>query len=372
MAQHPTTNFVNSGAPASTFASGSAARLLVIGGMALIITGLIFGDLFAVFVLHQNAGRIGESLLAATRAAAAGDSAAVSRHFSNIGRLLENRGTKVDTHVHVIDFGYLALLLALVQPYVALSEQWRRRLARVFLVGATTLPAGVFAIYYVGQAYSPLQSIGWGSIVADFGGLLVIVACAGALAGLWKYARGPRVAAEHELLKDRSWSGRVLLAGGTLLILAGFLHGLYYAARDLERLHASEAVILKTIVQEAAAYNLPAAEARVNDYGMLQAEKAVKIAAHSHIIEFGLLAMMLAFIQPYVYLGERWRRRWVIVYLAGSVMLPVAVFLELHFGLLAGGVADFGGLLVILAMFGMLAGVLRHTGRIDAAQGAAA
>lgn len=371
MAQHQTMSST-AAASASALASGSAARLLVIGGIALIIAGLIFGDIFAVFLLHQNAERIGENLLAATRAVAAGDPAAVSRHFAAIGRLLENRGTKVDTHVHVIDFGYLALLLALLQSYVALSEQWRRRLAKIFLVGAATLPVGVFAIYYLRLAYSPLPSIGWGSIVADFGGLLVILACTGTLLGLWRYVRGPRVATEHELLQDRSWGGRVLLAGGTLLILAGFLHGLYYAARDLERLHASEAAILKSIVQEAATNNLPTAEARVNDYGMLQAEKGVKIAAHSHIIEFGLLAMMLAFIQPYVYLSEHWRRRWVVVYLAGSVILPVAVFLELYFGLLAGGVADFGGLLVILALFGMLAGVLRHTGRIDAAQGVAA
>ena len=371
MAQ-PQTMSSTAAAAASAFASGSAARLLVIGGIALIIAGLIFGDIFAVFILHHNAARIGENLSAATRAVAAGDAPAVTRHFTNIGRLLENRGTKVDTHVHVIDFGYLALLLALVQPYVALSEPWLRRLAKIFLSGAVTLSVGVFAIYYVGMAYSPLASIGWGSIVADFGGLLVILACTGVLVGLWRYARGPRAATEHELLQDRSWGGRILLTGGTLLILAGFLHGLYHAARDLERFHASEAAVLKSIVQEAATNNLPTAEARVNDYGMLQAEKAVKIAAHSHIIEFGLLAMMLAFIQPYVYLSERWRRRWVVVYLAGSVILPVAVFLELYFGLLAGGVADFGGLLVILALFGMLAGVLRHTGRLDASEGAAA
>ena len=43
----------------------------------------------------------------------------------------------------------------------------------------------------------------------------------------------------------------------------------------------------------------------VNDYGMLQGEKAVKIAAHSHIIEFGLLAILLSFVQPYVMLAGR-------------------------------------------------------------------
>jgi len=59
----------------------------------------------------------------------------------------------------------------------------------------------------------------------------------------------------------------------------------------------------------------------------------------------------------------------VVVLLAGSVMLPVFVLLEVRWGLVAGGIADFGGLLVVVALLGMLAGVLRHTGHLDAARG---
>ena len=90
--------------------------MFVIGGIALIAAGMIFGDIFAAFVLHPNADRIGQHLLAATRAVAAGDPAAVRVEFGGIGSLLENRGTKVDSHAHSTDFGYLALLLALAQP----------------------------------------------------------------------------------------------------------------------------------------------------------------------------------------------------------------------------------------------------------------
>jgi len=56
----------------------------------------------------------------------------------------------VDAHVHMIDFGYLALLLALVQPFVAFSESAKRKLAALLLFGAALLPAGVFLIHYVG------------------------------------------------------------------------------------------------------------------------------------------------------------------------------------------------------------------------------
>ena len=74
----------------------------------------------------------------------------------------------------------------------------------------------------------------------------------------------------------------------------------------------------------------------VADYGTLAAERAVKIAAHSHIIEFGLVAILLSFIQPYVFLSEKWKRRWVVLLLLGSVILPVFVLLEVRLGLVSG------------------------------------
>src|SRR2546429_3933432 len=45
----------------------SARRLLVLGGIGLILVGMLFGDIFAVFVLHQNAAKVGESLSSAAQ-----------------------------------------------------------------------------------------------------------------------------------------------------------------------------------------------------------------------------------------------------------------------------------------------------------------
>ncbi len=345
----------------------SARRMLILGGIALILVGMIFGDIFAVFILHQNAGRIGTNLHAATEAVAAGNPDAVLDHFAAIGKLLENRGTKVDTHVHIIAFGYLALLLALLQPYVALSPARQRQLAKLFLFGAVLLPVSVFLIYYVGLAYSPLRALGWASIIADFGGLLVIVACAGELLGLGRHLQSGRQAMRaEEMLLEHDWSSRALLVGGTVLVLAGYLQGAYYAAVDLYPQEAQDTQLLRTIIDSAAAQNLSRATQAVHQYGMLQADKAVKIAAHAHLIEFGTLALLLAFVQPFVFLRERWKRRWIFTLLAGSVILPVFVLLEIYWGLLAGAIADLGGLLVILGLTGMLVGLLRYTGRLDA------
>ncbi len=130
----------SAGQGVSAFSPLSARRLLVRGGIALILVGMVFGDIFAVFILHPNAGRIGENLLAATRAVAAQDAAGAGSAFERIGGLLENRGTKVDAHAHMIDFGYLALLFALVQPFLLLSEGTKKRLAQILITGRIGLP----------------------------------------------------------------------------------------------------------------------------------------------------------------------------------------------------------------------------------------
>jgi hypothetical protein len=347
----------------AAFAPLSARRLLVLGGVGLILVGMIFGDIFAVFTLHQNAAHVGASLEAAAHAALAGDTNSVLANFQNVGGFLENRGTKVDTHVHMIDFGYLALMLAILQPWIAFGEGSKKKIAWVFLFGAGLLPIGVFLIHYVGLAYSPLAAIGWASIFADFGGLLVILATLGSLLGLLKYFQGAaRTLGPDRLLADRGTPGRMLLAGGLALVLLGFFHGAYYAAADLYKHEELDYKILSTMSASAAGKDAAGVDNALADYGRLQGDKAVNIAAHAHSVEFGLL----------VSLGETWKRRWAGIFLLGSLLLPVCVLLELQYGLLAGGLADFGGLLVILALLAMWIGILRYTGGLDASLPAAA
>jgi hypothetical protein len=191
--------------------------------------------------------------------------------------------------------------------------------------------------------------------------------------GLWRYFRGARVeTAEPELRDWSNWPRRTLLTGGTVLVLLGFLYGAWYSVFDLYRHEEQEMYILKSMLGAGGApSNLQAAAIAVKNFGNLAGERAVKVAAHSHIIEFGLLAILLSFVQPYVFLSPVWQRRWVLVLLTGSVTLPVFVLLELKLGLVAGGIADMGGLMVIVALLGMLVGVLRYTGSLDAVSGVA-
>ena len=351
------------------FAPMSARRLLVFVGIALIAGGMLFGDIFAVFVLHQNGGQTGQSLRAACEATRAGNPSAVKEVFQQVGGLLEDRGTKVDAHVHMTDAGYLALLLALVQPFVALPPRRKKLLAGLFVTGGLLLPVGIFLIHYAGLAYSPFAVIGWASVLADSAGALLILVLIFESYGIVRFLQQKKRSDESELPIDRTWERRALMSGGAFLILVGFLYGAWYAGIDLYRHEARERQILKNML-DAASSTEGGTTIEVANYGALAAEKAVKIAAHSHVIEFGLLAMLLSFVQPYVYLNERWKRRWVIVLLTGSFVLPVFVLLELNLGLVAGGIADVGGLLVVVALLGMLVGVLRYSGQMDSAAGA--
>jgi hypothetical protein len=352
----------------STFAPLSARRLLVIGGIALVAGGMLFGDIFAVFILHQNADQQGAALIVANRAVAAGDEAGVHKIFGSLGNLLEDRGTKVDAHVHMIGAGYLALLLALVQPFVVLASGTKKILATVFIAGGALLPIGIFLIHYVGLAHSPFAVIGWASILADSAGALLIIVLVVEAWGFRNYL-WTRKLAEPALAEDESWSRRILLSGGTLLVLLGFLHGAWYASIYLYEHERMETDILQNMMTTASAKDLATATAQVGAFGNLAGSRAVNIAAHSHIIEFGMLAMLLSFVQTYIFLSELWKRRWTQVFLAGSLILPVFVLLELRFGLLAGGIADIGGLMVIVALVAMLVGVLRYTGTLDASTG---
>ena len=343
------------------------ARLFVIGGMLLVLAGMIFGDLYAIFVLHPNVGDIGRAMGAGVAAAAAGDPESVFSHFGAVGHYLENAGTKKDAHAHITHAGYLAFLLAFVQPWVALERRRKVLLAKAFLWASAVLGVSIFLIHYVGLLYSPLKTIGWASVFADLSGLVLIVVLVFELVGLLRHLRG-NSERDGPALRLDGRNSRTLIRGGVLLVLAGFLFGAYYAFQ-VEGQEARELVILADIAQQAAAGDTEAMNQGLVAYGGLAEARALNIATHTHVIEAGLLALMLAIVQPFVFLSRLWRRRLVWMMLGGSVLLPIAIYSEFWYGLLAGGVADFAGLLMIVSLFGMFIGVLRHTGKVDALEG---
>mgnify|MGYP003382378444 FL=1 len=342
-------------------------RLLAIGSILLVASCMLFGDIFAMFILHPNNARIGEAMYAAAQLIPGGDAEAILGHFMAIGGFLENKGTKIDTHSHIIHMGYIGLLLAMLQPWVALSARAKSRAAWLFIVSAALLPVSIFSIYYVGLAYSPLGHIGWGSIFADLFGALLAVAVLIQLWGLWRHGRGqggPRVKPEY--LRSDNSASRILLVGGLLLLVGGFLYGAGYAVWTQSGTALSEVTILKNIVSHAAASQQALLDADFAAYGRFQMYRAINIAAHAHINEMGILLLLMAFIQGFIRYTDNTRKRWAQCAVLSGFGLPLGILLEINFGIVGSILADFSGFTMIVSLMAMLFGLLRHTGAVDA------
>ena len=341
-------------------------RLLIIGGVLLIASGMLFGDIFAMFVLHPNNARIGAAMYAAAQLIPAGDADGILAQFMAIGGFLENRGTKVDTHSHIIHMGYIALLLAMLQPWVALSAAAKRRVAWLYIVSAVLLPVSIFSIYYVGTAYSPLSHIGWGSIFADLFGALLAVAVLIQLWGLWCHVRGQ---SEAQVAPTYVGSGdgasRALLVGGLVLLVSGFLYGAGYAVWVQSGSATSEVDILKAIVTHAAASEQALLDSDFGAYGNYQMYRAINIAVHTHINEMGILLLLMSFVQGFIHYTERTRRRWAQLAVVSGFALPIGILLEINLGIVGSIVADLFGFTMIVSLMAMLFGLLRYTGARD-------
>jgi len=143
----------------------------------------------------------------------------------------------------------------------------------------------VFLIHYVGLAYSPLKGYRMGQYLRRSRGLLVVVAVLGYLVGLGKCLfAAERPAPQNDLPGDAIPQG-IYCCGRHILVLLGFLHGCYYAVVDLYRHEALDYSILLQISSGATTQSAAAVASGLAEYGQLQGDKAVKIAAHSHIIE---------------------------------------------------------------------------------------
>lgn len=337
-----------------------ATRLLLFGGVLLIILGMTLGEVYAIFISHVVSAEIKQRLFTVVQAVGARDVGAVHAEFDVIERLLERRGRIVNTHSHITAYGFLALTLAVLQPILGLSEKRRRLFAAFLIVGALVQSLFVFATPYTGK---------WAWWVSNLGALLVIVGVVGCLVGLVRPNR--QVSSLNELLVPllQPRSSRLLLLGGGILTLAGMLYGFYYAWVFVTQHEVQQWTHLNAALTGAMANQQESARTAVSSYRIIQSKMAILTAAHSHAIEFGMLAILLGFMQSFVFLEERWRVRWAWVFLAGSFLLPLFVFNATVFGLVSAGFADLSGFTALVALCAMMMGIIRYTGMRDFRQG---
>ncbi len=338
-------------------ARADAARTLLLAGIALSLLAILLGEVYAIFISHVANGAIKAAWAQVADAVIAGDAAALERHFAVIADLTEKRGRMMNTHSHTGAFGLLALLLGLLQPLIALAPAARRMLAWCFVAGAVLQAGGVYLSYYV----EPLVLV-----LADIGAVLVVIALAGMLAGVLRGAGAGRDALAGALRAPlERWSGRLLLRAGMLLIVIGMSFGLYQASRLVGGDAQAYRRAMASAFEALQAADAGAAREHIAAFKRQQSINAITAAAHSHAVEFGILMVLLALMQSWVFLAEAWTRRWAVAMVLGAFALPVCVFLATKFGLRAAAFADISGALVMFGLAAMGVGVLRYTGAED-------
>jgi hypothetical protein len=334
-----------------------AARLLVFGGISFILTGMLLGEVFAIFISHVASAQIRREWIGSMiPAIEQHDLAAVGAGYSRIEDLLERRGRIMDTHSHMIAYGFLALALALLQPLNKYSERIRRALALCIVLGGLVQSVFVFVSYWAMH-----QGHNWVLISSSAGGALVLAGVLGTLAGL----RGTRLRSDFAAETSRllsSASSQILLRTGSFLILVGMVFGFYYAWVFVTRQEPKQIALMDAALNAALSRDSMTATSSITAYRSLQSRIAIVTAAHSHIIEMGIMAMLLAFVQNFVFLSDHWKRRWAVLFCIGAAVMPICTYTASILGLVSAGFADAFGVMSLIALFAMLWGIVRQTG----------
>ncbi len=120
-----------------------AARLLIIGGIALAVWGMGYGLWYAVFAEHQALDSIGASLSDGFAAAADRKPAAMDASLQQYREAKYVYDRQVDVHGHWIGLAMLLIVLGIGFDRVGFPERLRLLLAMGLLVGAVIFPLGV-------------------------------------------------------------------------------------------------------------------------------------------------------------------------------------------------------------------------------------
>ncbi len=118
-------------------------KLLVAGGLALIIWGMSYGLWFAVFDEHQTLERMGVSLATAFAKAAQRKLPEANAALDDYAATRFEYVREVDVHSHWSGLAMLLIVLGLVFDRVGYDERKRMGLAALLLAGAVVFPLGV-------------------------------------------------------------------------------------------------------------------------------------------------------------------------------------------------------------------------------------
>lgn len=118
-------------------------KLLIAGGLALIIWGMSYGLWFAVFDEHQTLEGMGVSLATAFANAAERKLPEANAALDRYAAIRFEYLREVDVHSHWGGLAMLLIVLGMVFDRVGYDERKRMALAALLLAGSVIFPLGV-------------------------------------------------------------------------------------------------------------------------------------------------------------------------------------------------------------------------------------
>jgi len=320
-----------------------SSKILLTGGLMLVVAGLVSGEVFALLLSHTLNARLQGAWQQVLALAGTADVDTIIPLFDHIHDLATDRARAMSLHSHFGPYGLLAAGLALAKAEFGIDGRFDNVAAILILAGGLVQSLGFLSL-----DYGVTPSLG----VSHVGIAMLIL-------GTVLYMSGLLRSAPHAvLLPGVNLAAGKLLRAGAALVFAGQLFGLYLAWRHVFFEEPILRSALHDLVSTVQAGDQPTASLLYTNFKSTQVRMAITAASHSHAVTFGFIMIVAALAARYLNLSVLWRNSAFILIGAGGLLLPVFVYLAPRYGYVFALCADSAGGFVILGLMIVLTGLL--------------
>lgn len=154
-------------------------------------------------------------------------------------------------------------------------------------------------------------------------------------------------------------SQRVLLTWGVIWLLVWLIGGMCIGPRVIPTRDAKKAHFVEALKQVSAG-DMQKAEEELTKGMETEENFHNKVSAHSHALGMALLVLLLGLIQPFLGLPERVKSIFACVLVAGTILMPVGILVELANVATGTAIIIVGGALTIISVIVTLIGIIKY------------
>ena len=313
--------------------------ILIVGGLLLVITGLIAGEVFALIISHNVNAALEAAWLGVLEHSAAGETDQLAGNFERIRQLATERASSMSLHSHINAYGLLAAALGIARTQFAVRSRFGVTAALLFVVGSAVHSAS-FLFSSGGGVSAPYALLGAAMLIAATALFLT-----------------KRSDAPHELYAPAP-PFSCLLRAGIWLVFLGLLFGLYVAWLHVTVEEPAQRAEMDHLFAALSDERTGIAKEVYESFKARQVRMAITAASHSHAVGFGFLFVIAAFLRGHMHLAPGLQKIAKILLVAGGATLPIFVYLAPRFGFTFALAADTAGCLALIGTAILLAGVL--------------